>query len=155
MEQEHPRSNLGSEYLAVPLRDALVGNTKTALVLMLAAVTVVLLIACANITNLLLAPSCIVAKWPFGWRWKQSHPRWRPIPHGEPGSVAGCGSARDCDGPVGCTRGGAATFQKWVDVPGLAEVQINSGVLAFLGITVATALVFGAVAALTIRTAGM
>src|SRR6185369_9588252 len=57
MERDYPRSNLGSEYYAVSLRDALVGNTKPALVLMLAAVTVVLLIACANVANLLLARS--------------------------------------------------------------------------------------------------
>lgn len=57
MEQEHPTQNEGSEYYAVPLRDATVGETKTALLLMLGAVGVVLLIACVNVANLLAARS--------------------------------------------------------------------------------------------------
>lgn len=57
MEQEHPAQNEGSEYYAVPLRDATVGETKTALLLMLGAVGLVLLIACVNVANLLAARS--------------------------------------------------------------------------------------------------
>jgi len=57
MEQEHPTQNEGSEYYAVPLRDATVGETKAALLLMLGAVGLVLLIACVNVANLLAARS--------------------------------------------------------------------------------------------------
>src|SRR5262249_50142664 len=57
LEREFPASNASTSYIAVPLRDALVGNTKRPLVLLLAAVAVVLLIACVNVANLLLARS--------------------------------------------------------------------------------------------------
>jgi putative ABC transport system permease protein len=54
LEREYPASNAGSEYFALPLRDAMVGSTKGAFPLLLAGVAVVLLIACANVANLLL-----------------------------------------------------------------------------------------------------
>jgi predicted permease len=57
LQQEHPTQNLGSEYYAVPIRDAIVGETRSALLLMLSAVGLVLLIACANVANLLAARS--------------------------------------------------------------------------------------------------
>lgn len=54
-EVDFPSENTGTRYRAVPLRQALLGDTRTPLLLMLGAVGVVLLSACANVGNLLLA----------------------------------------------------------------------------------------------------
>ena len=55
LEREFPAENRGTRYEVTRLRDMLVGDTRRPLMLLLAAAGFVLLIACANVGNLLLA----------------------------------------------------------------------------------------------------
>ena len=152
-ESEFPQSNVASEYYPLGLRAALAGNTKPALVLLFAAVGVVMLIACANVANLLLARS-------LGRRREMSVRL-----------ALGAGGGRLAAqllteslvlalvaGTAGVLMAywGAQALVTLLPqsgtVPGLDDVRINANVLGFtLAIVVFTTLVFGLVAALTVR----
>ncbi|HEY2018872.1 MAG TPA: ADOP family duplicated permease, partial [Bryobacteraceae bacterium] len=154
LQQEYPRSNQGSEYFALSLRDALVGNTKPALILMLAAVSIVLLIACANVANLLLVRS-LARRREMALRVALGAGRLRLVAQLLTESLA-LAAVAGVAGTLIAQWGSRALVTlvpKSVTVPGVADVRLNGAVLAFaLGITVVTAVVFGLVSALTVRT---
>ena len=57
LEQQYPADNAGWGGTAIPLQELIVGDTRTSLMMLLGAVALVLLIAAANVGNLILARS--------------------------------------------------------------------------------------------------
>ena len=55
LEREYPQANAGWGATVIPLQELIVGDIRMSLVMLLAAVALVLLIACANVGNLLFA----------------------------------------------------------------------------------------------------
>ncbi|MGA9771464.1 MAG: ABC transporter permease [Blastocatellia bacterium] len=147
-EQEYPRTSVDWGVTLIPLRNEIVGNFRVALLVMLGAVAFVLLIACANIANLLLARAGARQK-EIAIRLALGASRSRLIRQFLTESIllASLGCAL---GLVLAYFGGKALMTlNPVAIPRLNEIGIDARMLGFtLGITLVTGIIFGLVPAL-------
>jgi predicted permease len=137
------RSGMGWNIFIVPLREELVGRIRPALLILMAAVGIVLLIACANIANLLLARSSAREK-EMAIRASLGAGRWRTIrqllTESLLLSLIGCA--------VGLAVGSWAVLairgMHTAVLPSIAKIALDPAVLLFtLGIAVFTGILFG------------
>jgi len=157
LETEFPATNQASQYLVLPLRDALVGSTKKALVLLFAAVGILMLIAWANVANLLFARS-LGQRRDMAVRVALGANRGRVAAHvlAETALIAAAGAVI---GLVMAQWGAKALVllvPSTVNVPGLDAVRLNWPVVAFaFGLTILATFVFGGLTASRARFTGL
>ena len=135
---------------AVPLREQLVGDTRTPLFVLQAGVLVVLLIACANVASLLLMRATGRAR-ELAIRTTLGAGKWRLVRQllTEGVVLATFGALGGLAVGVAGVRGLVALSAR--QVPGMADASLNPAVLAFTSaLALVTGLVFGLVPAFAV-----
>jgi len=147
LRREHPDDYDAGAIALVPLRDALTRNVRTALLVLLAAVGLVLLIACANVASLLLARA-LTRQRELGLRAALGAGRARIIRQllTESAMLSGLGASAGLALAALSVRVIAALAP--VSLPRMEHIGIDARVLVFTGaVAVLTAVTFGLVPA--------
>lgn len=148
LQRDHPDTNTSRGLTAVSMRDALAGDIRPALLVLLGFVAFVLLAACANVATLLTARAG-TRKNEVALRLALGASRSRLIRQlaAESALFAGLGGAAGLALALWGTSWLPALFPRMVsnlDIPRIDRIPVNLPVLAFaLGATVATSLLFG------------
>jgi putative ABC transport system permease protein len=149
LEKEEPQRNARRTVMLFPLHEQMVGEVRPALLALMGAVLLVLLVACVNVANLLLARSAARER-EVGLRTALGAGRPRLIRQmlteslvlAAAGGIAGLGVAALCH------RGLLALVGGRIPIPRLEQVALDLPVVAFtMGIALATGILFGLVPA--------
>ena len=143
LEQQYPDSNRNKSVLVTSMRDEMVGDVRTTLYLLLGAVSLVLLIACANMANLLLAKATSRTR-EMAIRAALGASRGRIVRQLITESVVLAAASGVAGLLLAVWGSNALVALAPRNVPRLAETSIDGGVLAFtFGVSIVASLLFG------------
>ena len=150
LEREEPQRNAGRTVMLFRLQDQMVGEIRPALLTLMGAVALVLVVACVNVANLLLARSAARTR-EVGMRGALGARRGRLVRQmlteslvlATTGGIAGLGVAALLH------RGLLALVGERIPIPRLDQVELDLSIVAFaLVVALATGIAFGLVPAL-------
>ncbi len=145
LQAAYPAANKEKAFLAMPLQEQLVGPVRATLYFLMGAVSLVLLIACANVANLMLARA-IRRQREMALRAALGASRMALVRQllVESGVIAVTGCGLGLLLALVCTRLLTRATVQQAGLPRLADIQVNWTVCAFaVGVSVAASVLFG------------